>query len=102
MICLWQANRFLDEGCECDNIPRCYPIRGRKKHIMNTFKLSPLPAELSWQNEPLDWKIEQNTLSMTAGAMTDWFTDPANGDAKGNAPSALFTPPDADFSLSAK
>lgn len=69
---------------------------------MDTFKLSPLPVELTWQNEPLDWKIEQNVLSMTAGAMTDWFTDPANEDAKGNAPSALFTPPDADFSLSAK
>jgi uncharacterized protein len=69
---------------------------------MNAFKLSPLPADLMWQNDPLDWKVDKNVLTLTAGAMTDWFIDPANGDPKGNAPTALFTPPDEDFMLSAK
>jgi regulation of enolase protein 1 (concanavalin A-like superfamily) len=69
---------------------------------MSSFKLSTLPTDLQWQNEPLDWKLAQNDLTITAGALSDWFIDPANGKATGNAPTALFTPPDKNFVFSAK
>ncbi|MFN8371404.1 MAG: DUF1349 domain-containing protein [Anaerolineae bacterium] len=70
---------------------------------MTTFTLTTIPTELHWQNQPVDWKLEpQGTLTMSAGASSDWFIDPNGTFSKGNAPSAVFTPPDADFVLSAR
>jgi uncharacterized protein len=70
---------------------------------MTTFTLPTLPGELHWQNQPLNWKNEPaDTLTITAGESTDWFIDPNGNFTKGNAPSALFTPPDENFILSAK
>ncbi len=70
---------------------------------MTTFSLPSLPADLHWQNDPLDWKVDsESILTITAGEMTDWFIDPGGTVNNSNAPSALFTPPDADFMLSAK
>jgi regulation of enolase protein 1 (concanavalin A-like superfamily) len=69
---------------------------------MSSFTLPTMPAELEWQNMPLDWKAEPTRLSITAGESTDWFIDPNGGFTKGNAPNALFTPPDENFLLSAR
>jgi regulation of enolase protein 1 (concanavalin A-like superfamily) len=70
---------------------------------MATFTLPGIPAELSWHNTPLDWKNEPaDTLTIVAGENSDWFIDPAGTGSNDNAPSALFTPPDANFLLSAK
>jgi regulation of enolase protein 1 (concanavalin A-like superfamily) len=70
---------------------------------MTTFPLPFLPRELHWHNQPLDWKAgPENSLTITAGEKTDWFTDPTGVFISDNAPSALFEPPDANFILSAK
>lgn len=70
---------------------------------MTAFRLPSLPADLHWQNDPLDWQAgPDGSLSITAGERTDWFADPNGRLATGNAPSALFRPPDEDFLLSAR
>jgi uncharacterized protein len=70
---------------------------------MTPFILSPLPRELQWHNQPLDWKAgPENSLTILAGEKTDWFTDPAGIYVFDTAPCALFAPPDANFILSAK
>ena len=71
---------------------------------MNKFKLSIIPKELEWKNQPLDWNVEaDDRLLIVAGNKTDWFIDPAgNGYTPDNAPCALFVPSDENFILSAK
>ena len=69
---------------------------------MNSFNFTPCPAELTWENPPQAWKIEQQTLSITAGAQTNLFTDPAGTREENSAPRAIFLPPDGDFLFSAK
>jgi len=70
---------------------------------MTTFTFSEMPAELTWHNQPVNWKNEPaDTLTIVAGESSDWFIDPAGTGSKDNAPSALFTPPDANFLLSSK
>jgi hypothetical protein len=70
---------------------------------MSTFLLSPLPGELHWQPNPLEWRVEpDHRLVITAGKETDLFIDPAGNHTKNNAPTALFTPVASDFILSAK
>jgi uncharacterized protein len=59
-----------------------------------------LPA-LAWLLEPVSSEVEADTLTVTAGAKTDWFVDP-NGQATfDNAPALLFDA-DKDFMLSSK
>jgi uncharacterized protein len=72
---------------------------------MSPFRLPALPAECEWHNPPLDWKMEgERGLSITAGGRTDWFVDPAGGEATDSAPAALFrpSPADANYLLSAR
>lgn len=70
---------------------------------MSQFTLSNIPAPLEWQIEPLEWQLQPPSgLAIKAGAKTDWFIDPNGSFQIGNAPNALFTPPDTDFLLSAK
>ncbi len=63
-----------------------------------------LPGDLQWKNEPADWKVgPDHSLSITAGAKTDWFIEPpGDGFLASNAPTALFRPPDEHFLLSAR
>jgi regulation of enolase protein 1 (concanavalin A-like superfamily) len=69
---------------------------------MTTFHLPALPADLSWLHGPVTWSMTSgDQLTITAGAGTDWFSDPAGGPRKDDAPSALFTPPHQEFTLSA-
>ncbi len=60
-----------------------------------------IPAPLEWQNSPLDWKIDDGKLAITAGEQTDWFISPIDGERHDNSPRLLFQPAD-DFVLSAK
>jgi regulation of enolase protein 1 (concanavalin A-like superfamily) len=74
-----------------------------RDNTMDTFTFPLIPGELQWKNQPLDWKIgPDHSLTILAGANTDWFIDPAGNYTRDNAPSALFTPPDASFILSAR
>jgi uncharacterized protein len=61
-----------------------------------------IPAELTWQHPPLEWNVEADSFTISAGESTDWFIDPMGSYAKDNAPAALFKPPDQNFLLSAK
>lgn len=71
---------------------------------MTTLRLSPIPGDLEWKNDPTDWKVgADNSLSITSGAKTDWFIDPSgSASVSNNAPVALFRPPDENFLLSAR
>ena len=69
---------------------------------MSSFTLSGLPGELQWKNQPVDSKVEFGTLTIVAGELTDWFIDPSGVVNKGNAPIALFAPPDEQFTLRAR
>jgi regulation of enolase protein 1 (concanavalin A-like superfamily) len=71
---------------------------------MTTLRLSPIPGDLHWKNDPVDWNVgTDNSLSITAGAKTDWFIDPSgSSSATNNAPVALFMPPDENFLLNAR
>jgi regulation of enolase protein 1 (concanavalin A-like superfamily) len=69
---------------------------------MSSFKLPAIPAELQWKNSPVDWRAAPDgSLAIHAGEKTDWFIDPAGMVTVGNAPVALFAPPDTEFILSA-
>jgi uncharacterized protein len=70
---------------------------------MTAVLLPTIPREIQWKNQPLDRKVgPDNSLTILAGEGTDWFIDPTGNYARDNAPSALFTPPDANFILSAR
>jgi len=61
-----------------------------------------IPSTLSWQNTPGSWKFDnQNVLTISASAKTDWFVDPFDGTVANNAPILLFMP-DTDYVFSAR
>jgi regulation of enolase protein 1 (concanavalin A-like superfamily) len=67
------------------------------------FTFDALPASLSWHNEPAAFTTEGGALTISSGALTDWFLDPAGARApKMDAPAALLTPPDDAFLFSAR
>ena len=69
----------------------------------DSFTLASVPEILTWKNQPAEGTSDtQQQLSITTGAQTDWFMDPAGKHVKDNAPIALFVPPDSTFSLQAK
>lgn len=69
---------------------------------MTSFQLAALPAALSWFHTPRTWTAEpEDQLTIQAGAQTDWFSDPAGSPRKDDAPRALFTSADKQFTLSA-
>jgi hypothetical protein len=70
---------------------------------MSEFMLPGIPGALQWTHAPVAWQINDGGgMTITAGPETDLFNDPAGNPPKDNVPSALFTPPDANFLLSAK
>jgi len=69
---------------------------------MSALTLSGLPGSLDWKNQPVDSKVDFGTLTIVAGDQTDWFNAPDGSIIKGNAPIALFTPPDDQFTLRAR
>jgi len=70
---------------------------------MAAFRVPGIPGELHWKRQPLDWQAGPgNGLTITAGEHTNWFIDPGGRRTEDSAPVGLFTPPDANFLLSAK
>lgn len=56
-----------------------------------TPSIPSLPTPLRWHGEPEKWSLDaDNTLTISAGAKTDWFLDPGGSVNILNAP-ALFT-----------
>ena len=94
------------------SITRCAALNSRRNaktktnmgEIMSdSFTLSSVPATITWKNQPSDSTSDAGQqISITTGADTDWFIDPAGGHVKNNAPIALFVPPDHTFSLQAR
>jgi uncharacterized protein len=69
---------------------------------VTTFHLTTVPAELFWRHSPVKWDVDaDDQLTIQVGARTDWFSDPAGSQRKDDAPSALFTSADQEFTLSA-
>jgi regulation of enolase protein 1 (concanavalin A-like superfamily) len=68
-----------------------------------SFTLSSIPATMTWKNQPSEsTSAAEQGISITAGADTDWFVNPAGVHVKSNAPIALFAPPDHAFCLQAR
>jgi regulation of enolase protein 1 (concanavalin A-like superfamily) len=63
-------------------------------------EIAGLPFGLTWLGEPATWAANGSSLTITAGARSDWFVDPADGPPCLNAP-ALIGHVDGDFILSA-
>ena len=66
-------------------------------------RIAAVPMPLRWLTEPQSWSVPDGTsLSIAAGARTDWFADPQQSAApRLNAP-ALVGDPSGDFLLSAR
>lgn len=63
--------------------------------------ISTIPHNLFIHNQPVDYRIEGNTISITAAGKTNLFNSPSGKPKVVNAPLVLFEP-EADFTLSAK
>jgi regulation of enolase protein 1 (concanavalin A-like superfamily) len=71
--------------------------------MSKTFTLSSIPAIMTWKNHSSKSTSDGGQqISVTSGANTDWFIDPAGGQGKNNAPIAMFMPPDLTFCLQAR
>ncbi|MBN1120889.1 MAG: DUF1349 domain-containing protein [Anaerolineae bacterium] len=69
---------------------------------MSTVSLSAIPADLHWKVDPLDFSTDNNqSLTITAGKDTDWFTSPGGDIISANTPCLVF-PVSSDCLLSAK
>ena len=63
--------------------------------------LSSLPSSLTWRTPPADWRLSATeSLTITAGAVTDLFISPEGGAPVLNAP-RLLCPVEGDFLFSA-
>lgn len=70
---------------------------------MEPLALNALDATLTWLNDPTSVESDgTDNLGFAAGPKSDWFFDPASSTKMKNAPIALFSPPDAQCTLSAK
>jgi regulation of enolase protein 1 (concanavalin A-like superfamily) len=70
---------------------------------MTDFHLATIPAQLSWNHNPVVWSVDSdNQLTIQAGPATDWFSDPVGAPRKDDAPGALFASADQEFTLSAR
>ncbi len=69
---------------------------------MSPIILSAIPADLHWQNDPLDFHVDnKQSLTITADKHTDWFTSPGGDIISANTPRLVF-PVMGDCLLSAK
>src|SRR5262249_4660021 len=75
----------------------------QRASAMNDLRLETIPVELSLLGDPVAWSVDAgDQLTIQAGPMTDWFSDPAGAPPKDDAPMALFTSADQEFTLSAR
>lgn len=66
-----------------------------------TEQISTIPHNLLIHNQPVDYKIKGNSISMTASRKTNLFNSPSGKLKVVNAPLILFEP-EANFTISAK
>lgn len=64
-------------------------------------KLPGFPSSFLWRNQPVDWSMNAETLTIKAGEKTDWYIAPHNGEEVATSPILLFPAP-KDFWFSAK
>lgn len=76
------------------------PFNFATAQVTDTVRLSSIPYPLTWHNKPLSYSVENNVLTIVAGAKTDMFRDPNVTYNTDNAPKLLFQP-DEDFVLTA-
>jgi len=67
---------------------------------MNAIDLPGLPRPGAWDIDPVDAQVADGVFTITAGPITDLFTDPMGTTLKDDAPRWSF-PADARFTLSA-
>lgn len=67
-----------------------------------TVQLHALPWPLAWENAPTAWSSDGAALSMSAGPLTDLFTDPNGSIVVNNSPRLCCLPDAGDFQLSAR
>jgi uncharacterized protein len=65
------------------------------------MRVPPLPMELDWLADPVRAELADGSLTIEAGAGTDWFRDPGGRPPSLNAP-ALVGPQAGPFRLSAR
>jgi uncharacterized protein len=73
----------------------CYVANAQK-----TLKFSKIPFPLTWENKPLSYSVDANSIHIEAGGKTDMFRDPNVTYNTDNAPKLFFTP-DNNFVLTA-
>src|ERR1700761_8657244 len=64
-------------------------------------KVPGIPTPMTWENSPVSYAVNGNTLTIEAGAKTDMFRDPNVTYNTDNAPKLVFTA-DEDFVLTAR
>jgi regulation of enolase protein 1 (concanavalin A-like superfamily) len=65
-----------------------------------SVEIQGIPHALRWENTPLTYSVQRNSLTVTADGKTDMFRDPNVTYNTDNAPKLLFRP-DPDFVLTA-
>ncbi len=56
----------------------------------NPVSIPALPSPLRWRGVPVSWSLDaDDALTLTAGARTDWFIDPAGAANLSSAPALL-------------
>ncbi|HVM88730.1 MAG TPA: DUF1349 domain-containing protein [Puia sp.] len=66
----------------------------------NPVEIQAIPFKLFWENKPLNYAANNNSIKIIAGSKTDMFRDPNVTYNTDNAPKLLFKP-DNDFVFSA-
>ena len=70
--------------------------------MSDTFTWPGVPTPFAWGMQPAATALSGGELTVTAGAGTDLFADPGGEPPTANAPYAATTPPDGDFTFSAR
>ena len=60
-----------------------------------------IPRLYHWKNEPAEWSLDENRLTITAGGLTNWFISPRDGAFTASGPTLLFEAAQ-DFIFSAR
>jgi uncharacterized protein len=89
-----QMKRFILTQLLIANLINFIPVNICNARPSDTVKISSIPVPLSWNNKPLSYATNANSLTMVAGPKTDMFRDPNVTYNTDNAPKLLFQPAD--------
>ncbi|WP_199435217.1 DUF1349 domain-containing protein [Qaidamihabitans albus] len=65
-------------------------------------RLTGVPMPLRWSGSPLTVQADEDTLTITTGARTDWFVDPATGEVTATGCALLGGAPHREFTMTAR